>query len=868
MAMLQKPSSSRFYAIIGAAISAIIAVPSVQAQALEEIVVTAQRREQSLQEVPISIEAITGATIDKQGFRDMVELSNFTTGSTMEVNQDRINITVRGIGTAGNNQALEQSAPTFVDGIHFGRSGQILAAFLDVERVEILHGPQPVYFGQNANAGAFSITSRKPTDEWQGNLRAEAGNNRKVTFEFGAGGPISDTLGIRVSGKHDESEGYMRDILTGDKFPRYDVSMGRVILEWKPADNFTATGKIQIANKKTDGDGEAVQRSAGSSMSTIPTDRYGLQTFIKGIPNATFNPIPESFGDGWGVMPGTQFLSPTPSGVPFLSVSDRTAIDLSGFLPEFLKANPDYYGVDGPEKIDAHDDLKPLDAYLDLKYTLANDIEISSLTGYSQYRRKNAEDNSGHYYLSNWTFRSERLDQWSQEFRVSSPTGGTIEWMTGVYYHINDLDLKTVGFRADVRRPARNPRGSEDAEWKSAFATVTYNFFDNKASIDLGARYSDVHKQGIQAQYAQSWIFDNGTANGVIVCCNSAGFGLAHSAFLTSNLTGNGTVPFRNFVGATPVGITPEFSSADDGGARNDATFDEDRIDPQITLRYRPTDDISLYAKYAEAFKSGGFEIELKSTPIPENFVFGSEYTTTYETGARGTFLDGRVQANVTAFRTEVQDLQIGTTLPLAVVNATGAASQTVNAGELRVQGLEFDITSAVTDRLTASLDGAVYDGKMISFANAGCTEVEVSQNLCLLANGTPAATGSIDRSGEDMPRLPSWVFTASLDYWMPVTDDYKMTFNGRFKYSDGYLTNIETFARTVQMPTHTDVNLSLGIANMDDDWELSIYGRNLTEPRKEYYPEFDVLPEAVVTTALGSSAFRTYGVQLKYLFQ
>lgn len=862
-----QPGTTGFRSILGAAISAVLFTPMIHAQALEEIVVTAQRREQSLQEVPISIEAVTGAAIEKQGFRDMVELSNFTTGSTMEINQDRINITVRGIGTAGNNQALEQSAPTFVDGVHFGRSGQILAAFLDVERVEILHGPQPVYFGQNANAGAFSITSRKPTDTWQGNLRAEAGNNRKVTFEFGAGGPINDTWGIRVSGKHDESAGYMRDILTGDKFPRYDVTMGRVILQWKPAENFTATGKIQIANKKTDGDGEAVQRSIGSTMNPIPTDRYATQTLITGLPNATLNPIPESFGDGWGIMPGSVFLSPTPSGVPFLSVSDRTAVNVSGFLPNFLKNNPDYYGKDGPEKIDAHDDLKPWDAYLDLKYTLSNDIEISSLTGYSHYGRKNAEDNSGHYFLSNWTFRSERLDQWSQEFRVTSPTGGTLEWMTGVYYHINDLDLKTVGFRADVRRPARNPRGSEDAEWKSAFATITWNFLE-QWSLDLGARYSDVHKHGIQAQYAQSWIFDNGTPTGVIICCSSAGVGLSHSAFLTSNLTGNGTIPFRNFVGATPIGITPEFSSADDGGARNDATFDEDRIDPQLTLRFRPTEDISVYAKYAEAFKSGGFEIELKSTPVPENFVFGSEYSTTYETGARGKFFDGRVQGGVTAFRTEVKDLQIGTTLPLAVVNATGAASQTVNAGELRVQGLEFDVSSAITDRLTGSFDGAVYDGKMISFSNAGCTEAEVSQNLCLLADGTPAPTGTIDRSGQDMPRLPSWVFTAGLDYWMPVSDSYKLTFNGRFKYSDGYLTNIESFAKTVQMPTHTDVNLSLGLADMDDVWEVSLYGRNLTEPRKEYYPEFDPLPEAVVTTALGSSAFRTYGIQVKYSYE
>ena len=217
----------------------------------------------------------------------------------------------------------------------------------------------------------------------------------------------------------------------------------------------------------------------------------------------------------------------------------------------------------------------------------------------------------------------------------------------------------------------------------------------------------------------------------------------------------------------------------------------------------------------------------------------------------------------MTLFRTEVKDLQIGTTLPLAVVNATGAASKTVNAAEQRVQGFEFNATAAVTERLTASLDGGIYDGIMVSFDNAGCTEAEVVTRTC-----DNPATSTIDRSGEHMPRLPSWVFTAGMDYWLPLMDSYKMTFNGRFKYSDGYLTNIETFSKTVQMPTHTDVNLSLGIADSEDTWEVSIYGRNLTEPRKEYYPEFDPVPEAVVSTALGSTAFRTYGIQVKYLYR
>lgn len=864
MAMLQKPSSSRFYSIIGAAIGTIIAVPSVQAQTLEEIVVTAQRREQSLQEVPISIEAFTGAEIDKQGFRDMIDLTQFSPGATIDAGQDRINITIRGVGTAGNNQALEQSAPTFVDGVHFGRSGQILAAFLDAERVEILRGPQPIYFGQNANAGAFSITTRKPTDTWEGNLRAEAGNQDKNALEFGVGGPINDTWGIRVAGKYDRSSGYMKDILTGDTFPKYQVFMGRAILQWTPAENFQATAKFQMANKQTQGEGNAVARSIGSDMNPIPTERYARHTLITGLTNANFQPIPEELGE-WGIRPSLVYLNPSVDGLVFLNSSDRTSIDLSGFLPDYMSTSP--WGPEGPDSIEAHDDLTPWDAYLDLRYTFSNDIELSSTTSYSYYERKNSEDNSGQYFLSNYTFRSEFLDQWSQEVKLSSPTGGMIEWMIGAYYHNNDLDLRTIGLRSNVRRPARNPLGFEDAEWLSGFAALTFNFFDDKMSLDLGGRYSDVKKHGGQIQFVQEWIFDDPLAPGTpFVIPNET----THNRFRSLTATPN----YSRFVGATPIGMTPERNAPADGVARNDATNNGTFFDPQAVLRYRPTDDVSLYAKYAEAFKAGGFEVELKSTPQPENFVFGPEKTTMYELGARGSFWDGRARGGISASNTIVDNLQIGTTLPLAVVTNTGVASQTVNAGKLRVRGLEGDLVAAATDQLTLSFNGAIYDGEMRSFSNAGCTTFEsinADSGPCISAAESIALVGddsledTIDRTGEKLPRLPGWVFTIGADYWLPILDTYKITFNGRFKYSDGYVTNIESFDQVVRMPTHTDLNLSLGIADQNDVWELSIYGRNLLEPMIRYYPEFDVDPQPILYETISSNSFRTYGVQLRY---
>jgi outer membrane receptor protein involved in Fe transport len=153
-----------------------IFIGDLQAQQLEEIVVTAQRREQITQDVPVSLEVFGGEDIASQGIETLRELSVFAPGLIVQDKGEEQGLIMRGAGSQSKNLALEQGVPTFIDGIHFGRASQVKNQFLDIERVEVLKGPQPVYFGQNAGAGALNITTRKPGEEWEGYLSAELGN--------------------------------------------------------------------------------------------------------------------------------------------------------------------------------------------------------------------------------------------------------------------------------------------------------------------------------------------------------------------------------------------------------------------------------------------------------------------------------------------------------------------------------------------------------------------------------------------------------------------------------------------------------------------------------------------------------------------
>ena len=164
----------------------------------EEIVVTAQKREQSLQDVPISITTIQGDFIQQFGIARLQDLTALIPNVSVTETATADFISIRGINS-GVNIGFEQSVGTFIDGVYFGRDAQSRARFLDMERLEVLRGPQSTYFGNNTIAGALSLTTRKPRDEFEAYARGVYGpSDEDYDVEIAAGGPITDTFGLRV----------------------------------------------------------------------------------------------------------------------------------------------------------------------------------------------------------------------------------------------------------------------------------------------------------------------------------------------------------------------------------------------------------------------------------------------------------------------------------------------------------------------------------------------------------------------------------------------------------------------------------------------------------------------------------------------
>jgi outer membrane receptor protein involved in Fe transport len=868
--------------------------PVINAQQLEEIVVTAQRREQSIQEVPISIETFTGAQITKQGYRDLDALASLLPGVVILPQQNDTVITIRGFGTTGNSLTLEQATPIFLDGIHYGRASQAKAAFLDVERIEVLKGPQPIFFGNNATAGAFNIQSRKPTPTWEGNVNAEVGNNATQEISFGVGGPITDTWGVRLAGKYETTAGYLKDAIDETSFPHQTDYAGRVTLQWTPTENFQATSKLEKSRIRAGSEGKLICLTGQSLVftrkgPTKPGDEGEPFSVWRNAPlgegtDIPHLPIPRAGGTNANCWDSNVTRS---NEGPYYDVptnirqtaANSGMLDIREVGQAYLNDTSD--PIIGPPNafstILGHEWIDSTTATMDLAYQFDNGVEVDWLSGFSKFDRETSEENFDSPFFENNQIRHQNFDQWSSELRFTSEIGGTIEWMGAFFWQDTTYDIATGNLRATVRRGVRMNRIWEDVIWKSAFGNVTFNFLDNKASLDLGGRISDIDKLTFAGGYGAQWIVneepelgspggyvqaDPATDGSRIYLPFNAAAGLWYYPFRK-----NRTVPenWKGTVGANVVGLTaPDFGTPDQG-PHGPESFGGTEFDPQVVLRYRPTENHSLYARWAQSFKSGGFDTGQTSIPRDiEDFSFTSENSETYEVGSKGFLFDNRVRYDLAIFQLTFKDLQLQSqTGNLDDPNAN------INAGKQRVRGVEFGFDWAATENLTVNLAGSIMDGKMVDFFNSGCTRVEVvtpGSGCTVNADGDNV----IDRTGQQAPYTPDWNFVLGVDYVYPVFDNYQFDFNARGYISDKYFTDSSGFTKVVSWDTNGDANVAIGFGDQDGSWRASLWARNILEAHEKYHPELD--PALTAKGSFGANVspgnFMTFGAKFEYYYR
>ncbi|SEH20387.1 iron complex outermembrane recepter protein [Sphingopyxis sp. YR583] len=422
-----------------------------------EIIVTAQKREQNLQNVPISMEVVSGAKLAEFNTSDIKAVMNYTPNVFVQSTAGNDVIYIRGFGSPPANFAFDQSVSLYVDGIYAGRNRQAQAPFFDLARVEVLRGPQGALFGKNTAAGAVSVVSAGPTKEFEGAITGLYNFDHKGTdFSGYLSGPITDTLGARFAYKIVNQDGYIYNRATDHDDPEIKSQLLRLTLKWEPSANFDYTAKVEYGNREVIG-GITVSSPLTSGQDP-QTSRYLERSAL---------------GDE-----GNDNKSVMISGVGNLALGDFTLTSVTGY--SWFKSKI----VNGFDQ------------------TIPN--SGGAFTSNSVYNAF-----------------PERFDQISQEIRILSPTGKTFEFIVGAYYDKSNYTLEQYqGFNIPSLNIPGVIVGpyfgridsvfNQEAESWSVFGQGTFNITEAFRAIG-SLRYSHTKKDG---DFAARLVYGSNGVNG------------------------------------------------------------------------------------------------------------------------------------------------------------------------------------------------------------------------------------------------------------------------------------------------------------------------------------------------------------------
>ena len=400
--------------------------------ALDEIVVTAQKRAERLQDVPISVQAVTGEMLQKMGVQNF---ENFEVpGVRVSRGGMSDTITVRGIGS-GQNLGFEQSAPMYLDGIYYGRARTQRLGFLDIEQIELLKGPQPTFLGKNATAGAINIRTRRPGRDLEREVEVSyEPETEEVTAFVAASVPLNDRWAIRGAARYRDSEGYLTNTITGRKEPAINDKLARL----------TLVGDVTESTRVT---------AIGYYAANLDKGRNNQSTICE--PN---------------------FRRDTSSAAQDPCIFDDKKASFSQTPAAIEAERPDLW-----RDADGGPFLNDMDAYgatLQIDWELANGLSLTSVTGYYQYDNYqyiDVDQGVANYGVSTFT---ENYDQMSQELRLLGPKDAKLQWSVGAYFDSNDNDVvSTQSFDARNLLPFTPPAVPPQTNRAPAFVVTNTNGF-------------------------------------------------------------------------------------------------------------------------------------------------------------------------------------------------------------------------------------------------------------------------------------------------------------------------------------------------------------------------------------------------------
>lgn len=763
----QRPKAALALAV-GMALPAMAVADS--ALMIEEVIVTAQKREQSLQDVPVSVSVMAGAAIAESGITNLDELSTHVPNLSISEGSQTTAITMRGLGS-GINQGFEQSVGMFIDGIYAGRDRQFRSPFLDVASVEVLRGPQGTLFGKNTIAGALNLRTAKPEDEFEASLRTTyEPEYNDYAVEGILSGPVSDTFKARLAVKQAEADGVLENTFTGRDEPSKVETVMRTTLLWEPNDDVSVTAKYETARYDVGGESNRIDQDGG------------------------WAPVYGGIDPAFGI--DDDFAR---SAASEKSENDNESLTLT---VEYALGEYTLTSITGYSEYQYHD-------YQDVDFSpveVLTQVQDQDFDQWSQELRLTSPLGERFNFITGLYFQTsnlehhKRLDSDLGALRGGIPLVGTIN---GNPVPINALSV------ADILAPAAFLNlGSGLMPTNVSASSVTAGLNGARSS-----RVSDFY------QDADTWaIFGQGTWH--LRDDLHLTFGLRYTeetkeASRTLFITEYGTenpLPVTDPNYALLVGIQSGIFGTENH-ALDDSTTVEN-LSPSFKAQYDLNDDIMLYASVSRAFKSGGFSESGTSGDLDE-FSFDDEEALAFELGGKMRILDGRGSLNFALFQTNYEDLQVSAFV--------GDKFVVGNAAEATSRGLEVDSVVRLSEGITLMASMAYLDATYDKFDTASCTLAQIQ------SGGASARSCAQDLAGETLAFAPEWSANIGLDHVANLTEDLELRTLLNINYTDEQYLAQDLDRQTLE-ESHVTINARVALTEPGSFWELALVGKNLTD--------------------------------------
>jgi iron complex outermembrane receptor protein len=694
-------------------------------------------------------------------------------------------IFIRGIGQNDFAIFSDPGAAMYLDGVYLGRSiGGIMDA-VDLERVEILRGPQGTLFGRNTIGGAVNIVSKQPTDELEGEISLTGGSFDRLDGKAVVNIPLSETFATRFTVASINRDGYQKRLTDGADPGDRDAQIGRAQALWNASENLDVTLSLDATRVR--------QNSAPLTLIAVA-------------------PVGVPFMNLYNGLVAPNLGVPAPNGVSTVNAS-------------WVTGDVDTTWAGGPSVNDL--DTRGVSVTIDWDI---GPVALKSISAYRELEALFARDGDNTPFTFRETINDDDQDQLSQEFHLSGASfDDRLTWLVGAYYFEEDaveegkanLAIGTYSALEALVLPAgttwcglpgANPRAVAACPPPLRFGGAGN---PNNVGVDVGVDlYTRVANESVA-------LFGQGT------------FDLTESLSLTAGVRWTQDdkelqlVHFREASGRYVVGAP---------GTQDTFSESWSEVTPKLGVEWQAGDAAMLYASYAKGFKSGGFNARPLTGIAEVQTPYDPEIVDSYEVGAKTTWLDRRVTANLAVFFNDYTDMQL-------TINAT-PQNFVRNAGEAEIKGAELEVVARIASGFDVNLAAGYLDAKY--------TQLDPQ-----LATLNPPLTAD-----KKLVKAPDWTMAAGLQYAFDVGVG-EITLRGDWAYKTRVYHDVFNDPRLVQDPFDL-YNAYASFLTRDQHWEVAVFGTNLSDER------YRVSGNSSAGFGLAESTFsppREWGATVKYRF-